>query len=37
MMDAVVFGYKSWDDIRSDLAALYEEGGLTEIADFVRL
>ncbi|CAM9289188.1 unnamed protein product [Discosporangium mesarthrocarpum] len=37
LMDAAAFGYKGWDDIREELAQRYEEGGLPEIATFVRL
>ena len=33
LMDAVVFGHRDWQDIRKDLAALYNSAGMSDIAD----
>ena len=36
LMNTVAAGEASWDSIRSDLAAKYEEGEQKIIADFIR-
>ncbi|CAM9275876.1 unnamed protein product [Scytosiphon promiscuus] len=37
LMDAVAFGHKDWDGVREELAERYEQGGIPEIAQFVRM
>ncbi|CAB1096368.1 unnamed protein product [Ectocarpus sp. CCAP 1310/34] len=37
LMDAVAFGHKDWDGVREELAERYDQGGIPDIARFVRM